>query len=149
SPQRAAVGEDRDEDERLLPRRVLAEALRGGTPGRQRPREKRVGRARAVRVWLHSARLEPVVYAAGHLRHIGSCLWACVLVLPGERAVDVRGRHGLPPGQAAKREPGERNRRVTHFCHGELDEPPSEGVQYYRTDGCDLLSCDTRIVQSD
>src|SRR5215831_934778 len=149
SPQGAAVGEDRDEDERLLPGRVLVEALRGGTPGRQRPREQRIGRARAVCIRLHPARREAVVYGTGHLRHIGRYLAALILACPGKRAVDVGGRHGFPPGQAPEREPGEKGRRIPHVPDGKLTKPPGEGVQYDRTNGCDLVSCDARIVQRD
>ena len=50
APHRAAVDDDRDEDQRLLLRGILEPALRRSAPGRQRADEQRVGGRGALRV---------------------------------------------------------------------------------------------------
>ena len=73
-----------------------------------------------MRIGLHPARLQNLVHRLGQPRHVIARGRPGAFVLPRERAVDVGGRHRLPPRQAAEREPRERRGRVAHIRDGKF-----------------------------
>ena len=69
--------------------------------------------------------------------------------IPDQRAVDVGGRHGLAPRDAAEREPRERHRRHAALGLGQVEQPPHDRVDDDGLDGRHLGRRHARGVQLD
>ena len=149
APHRTAVDDDRDEDQRLILRRILEPALRRPAPGRQRAHEQRVGGRGAPRVHPQAAGHEALVDPAADRQRVVEDRGILVLAAPRHRAVDVGARQRLAPRQAAERQPGERRRRRPGVGDGELDQPADERVDDDRVDAREVQRRRPRAVQRD
>ena len=102
APHRAAVDDERDEDQRLLLRRVVDPAVDGGPATRRASARTAAWRRSRPADRREPAGREPLHDARGQAHAALAELGVLVVVVPDERAVDVRRRHGLAAARGCR-----------------------------------------------